>query len=115
MVVAYPGVFVFVTASTPTEMYTLSLHDALPIYENASSQESVPIYAPFRRHWHGLASPTVRQEQHLTNSPLPFFEMPFRAALNRDRKSTRLNSSHGYISYAAFCLKKRNHGASPGP
>src|SRR2546422_1187615 len=28
--------------------------------------------------------------------------------LNRDRKSTRLNSSHGYISYAVFCLKKKN-------
>src|SRR3989449_3665821 len=32
----------------------------------------------------------------------------------RDRKSTRLNSSHGYISYAVFCLKKkRSHGGSP--
>src|SRR2546429_2390558 len=36
--------------------------------------------------------------------------------LNRDRKSTRLNSSHGYISYAVFCLKKKNgiHATSPG-
>src|SRR2546422_4183727 len=34
---------------------------------------------------------------------------PLRAApLGRDRKSTRLNSSHGYISYAVFCLKKKN-------
>src|SRR2546422_8539491 len=31
---------------------------------------------------------------------------------HRDRKSTRLNSSHGYISYAVFCLKKKNLGAS---
>src|SRR2546422_5801079 len=31
-----------------------------------------------------------------------------RAAIARDRKSTRLNSSHGYISYAVFCLKKKN-------
>src|SRR5256884_3957929 len=31
------------------------------------------------------------------------------AERNRDRKSTRLNSSHGYISYAVFCLKKKNH------
>src|SRR2546422_3761437 len=30
---------------------------------------------------------------------------------DRDRKSTRLNSSHGYISYAVFCLKKKIHGA----
>src|SRR2546429_4703431 len=34
----------------------------------------------------------------------------------RDRKSTRLNSSHGYISYAVFCLKKKNHSSPPrGP
>src|SRR2546422_2282310 len=32
------------------------------------------------------------------------------AATQRDRKSTRLNSSHGYISYAVFCLKKKKHG-----
>src|SRR5256884_5773030 len=32
----------------------------------------------------------------------------FRLAVHRDRKSTRLNSSHGYISYAVFCLKKKN-------
>src|SRR2546422_2869444 len=34
--------------------------------------------------------------------------LEFRRVL--DRKSTRLNSSHGYISYAVFCLKKKNHG-----
>src|SRR2546422_6861368 len=33
----------------------------------------------------------------------------------RDRKSTRLNSSHGYISYAVFCLKKKNSSADPAP
>src|SRR2546422_6840920 len=32
---------------------------------------------------------------------------------NRDRKSTRLNSSHGYISYAVFCLKKKNKNMTP--
>src|SRR2546422_1927690 len=35
-----------------------------------------------------------------------------RSALARDRKSTRLNSSHGYISYAVFCLKKKNEHPS---
>src|SRR2546429_2309194 len=40
----------------------------------------------------------------------PKYEQPEYAALRwmRDRKSTRLNSSHGYISYAVFCLKKKN-------
>src|SRR2546429_3989311 len=36
-------------------------------------------------------------------------QKPERRALERDRKSTRLNSSHGYISYAVFCLKKKKH------
>src|SRR2546429_6902782 len=35
------------------------------------------------------------------------------AKVRRDRKSTRLNSSHGYISYAVFCLKKKKHATSP--
>src|SRR2546422_1118995 len=34
-----------------------------------------------------------------------------KARVSRDRKSTRLNSSHGYISYAVFCLKKKKHNA----
>src|SRR3989304_9012187 len=38
-----------------------------------------------------------------------------RCELATDRKSTRLNSSHGYISYAVFCLKKKTHRASPNP
>src|SRR2546422_3417239 len=36
------------------------------------------------------------------------FQVSPRVSANRDRKSTRLNSSHGYISYAVFCLKKKN-------
>src|SRR2546422_7578001 len=52
--------------------------------------------------------------------PLSYFRTPLitelRLALLRgDRKSTRLNSSHGYISYAVFCLKKKNKTASPFP
>src|SRR3989304_2221667 len=38
--------------------------------------------------------------------------MQFATALDTDRKSTRLNSSHGYISYAVFCLKKKKHDHS---
>src|SRR5256884_3562708 len=40
-------------------------------------------------------------------------EFPGTAAASRDRKSTRLNSSHGYISYAVFCLKKKNNKEYP--
>src|SRR6266436_1866546 len=73
--------FFFFNVPATTEIYTLSLHDALPI--------SLTIA--------GLASETACL-------------MAGRAAatgtFERDRKSTRLNSSHGYISYAVFCLKK---------
>src|SRR2546422_2897864 len=45
---------------------------------------------------------------------LPRRERPSQRVLAlRDRKSTRLNSSHGYISYAVFCLKKKNYTSSP--
>src|SRR2546422_6295801 len=39
---------------------------------------------------------------------LPLTRSPLTTGRGRDRKSTRLNSSHGYISYAVFCLKKKN-------
>src|SRR5690606_41882610 len=78
--------------------YTLSLHDALPIYttgwqswvhlENFSAWHDVP----FASHENGFASTKTELK---FNSPL-------------DRKSTRLNSSHVKISYAVFCLKKKN-------
>src|SRR2546422_11570475 len=80
--------FFFFNDTATTEIYTLSLHDALPISEQAA--------------W----------EPNLTSPVRPVDTRPF-AYLGRgvgttsDRKSTRLNSSHGYISYAVFCLKKK--------
>src|SRR2546422_10440239 len=71
--------FFFFNDTATTEIYTLSLHDALPIYA------WLPMVVPAGG---GTAC------------------APLRAA-SRDRKSTRLNSSHGYISYAVFCLKKK--------
>src|SRR5476651_1965806 len=72
-------VFFFNDTAT-TEIYTLSLHDALPI-------SSVGVLAE---------GPDGK-----------FSETPMSAVLRRDRKSTRLNSSHANISYAVFCLKKK--------
>src|SRR5687768_18598239 len=80
--------FFFFNDTATTEIYTLSLHDALPISRNRRSprtRSSVPSGSE------GMAP------QPTTSS----------AAARRDRKSTRLNSSHGYISYAVFCLKKK--------
>src|SRR5438132_10905642 len=67
------------TATATTEIYTLSLHDALPISDAGAGERDRR--AHYLRRARGL---------HL-----------------RDRKSTRLNSSHTVISYAVFCLKKK--------
>src|SRR2546429_7317676 len=76
-------VFFFNDTAT-TEIYTLSLHDALPIYGCRAHRPPVHRHALPRR-------VDARAER----------------SHGADRKSTRLNSSHGYISYAVFCLKKK--------
>src|SRR2546429_5191578 len=82
--------FFFFNDTATTEIYTLSLHDALPILVCASVfAEMLALWQPDRSAWPaGLDSSTQ---------------------FTADRKSTRLNSSHGYISYAVFCLKKKKH------
>src|SRR3712207_7116594 len=75
--------FFFFNDTATTEIYTLSLHDALPILLDADLGQAVV---------HGPLQP-VRSLRHLR--------------LDEDRKSTRLNSSHANISYAVFCLKKK--------
>src|SRR2546429_6180657 len=90
-------VFFFFNDTATTEIYTLSLHDALPIWRrrkhgifrthNAQMKISGPIFTP------GDTKPPGQQ--------------------GIDRKSTRLNSSHGYISYAVFCLKKKKKTTTP--
>src|SRR3712207_6976412 len=88
----------FFNDTATTEIYTLSLHDALPI---CSERPGVVIHARQQRGERWLR----RGEQRL--------QRPIGAARGRarnlvgDRKSTRLNSSHANISYAVFCLKKK--------
>src|SRR6266446_9209438 len=72
-------VFFFFNDTATTEIYTLSLHDALPICSPSSCR------ADRCRYWRG----------------------PTKDRRRTDRKSTRLNSSHLVISYAVFCLKKK--------
>src|SRR5947209_19360634 len=71
----------FFNDTATTQIYTLSLHDALPISVMAGTFH------------HGSKS---RKRIRLSG------------AHGKDRKSTRLNSSHANISYAVFCLKKKN-------
>src|SRR5436305_8011616 len=83
-----------------TEIYTLSLHDALPIF--------FPVLGSMITWLFDVPSPG------LPKSDEPFrLGSPFRSRsqmVSEDRKSTRLNSSHVRISYAVFCLKKKNRG-----
>src|SRR5690349_24142845 len=96
----YPSLYsiFFFNDPSPTEIYTLSLHDALPI-----------LRAGGRRHRDGLEPDgglrgDARQGARLLE------------LRRRDRKSTRLNSSHVEISYAVFCLKiKKTATTSQAP
>src|SRR2546426_7957934 len=93
--------FFFFNDTATTEIYTLSLHDALPI------------------------SPCTGSSTIFTRGPVPvgarpaillsaclYTQQPSLALRRIDRKSTRLNSSHLVISYAVFCLKKKNDKAN---
>src|SRR5258707_8523910 len=73
--------FFFFNDTATTEIYTLSLHDALPISGTRAS-----------------AKPACSSDCHSARGEPP---------ASIDRKSTRLNSSHANISYAVFCLKKK--------
>src|SRR5258705_7298677 len=77
-------VFFFFNDTATTEIYTLSLHDALPIYRVVDTAES-----GYRK----IGGDRKMRREDVKN-PI-------------DRKSTRLNSSHLGISYAVFCLKKK--------
>src|SRR5215510_16027052 len=83
--------FFFFNDTATTEIYTLSLHDALPISARPRARS--------RRD--GRAAPGRTRESRA-----------WRGA-SRDRKSTRLNSSHVAISYAVFCLKKKKKTNKP--
>src|SRR5256885_15927266 len=86
--------FFFFNDTATTEIYTLSLHDALPISlapRTAQSKTTVPAEGAIRR-----MSAVAAVTGH-----------PVASGAKKDRKSTRLNSSHLVISYAVFCLKKK--------
>src|SRR5438270_8358325 len=84
-----------------TKIYTLSLHDALPIYFKDARRQLVNEVAIMRNEDHGAGKLLQRIQQHKFTGTVVF------VSHDRDRKSTRLNSSHSQISYAVFCLKKK--------
>src|SRR5205085_12520672 len=94
---ACPFLFFLFTDPATTDIYTLSLHDALPIWTSGTGP------GPCRRRgsrWPRSSSPRGRRSRPTATS---------------DRKSTRLNSSHSQISYGVFCLKKKTHVLFVGP
>src|SRR3712207_7321682 len=98
----YTCYFFFFNDTATTEIYTLSLHDALPIFED---QGQVALrYAP-GSNFNGSSRDIAGVCNHAGNV-MGLMPHPEHAV---DRKSTRLNSSHANISYAVFCLKKKKN------
>src|SRR5438270_4920351 len=85
----------FLTGPLSTLIYTLSLHDALPI-----SHSSLQI-----RLFETLVAPWALPFERLIPPPIGLSLIAVGRV--KDRKSIRLNSSHSQISYAVFCLKKK--------
>src|SRR2546428_5083529 len=94
-------IFFFFNDTATTEIYPLSLHDALPISVRGgsgaqASLEVLPVPQQYR--FSPLHGPSTNVAQAYAR---------FARDYREDRKSTRLNSSHDQISYAVFCLKKK--------
>src|SRR5437899_8196632 len=88
-----------------SDIYTLSLHDALPIF----TRRSVAL-DPARHSWNHCSLEPRFSQRHLCSTAISACGGRGRRRFGdgqRDRKSTRLNSSHLGISYAVFCLKKK--------
>src|SRR3712207_7815237 len=96
---------VFFNDTATTEIYTLSLHDALPIYRPRLGRGAARAVRPGRGGRRGAGAAAARRRPGAGR-------LGVRGA---DRKSTRLNSSHANISYAVFCLKKKNSSLARSP
>src|SRR2546430_12581776 len=94
IVVLFEYCFFFFNDTATTEIYTLSLHDALPISARSTTAA-------------GATEQSGERTQAAGGGPAQKGE-----PAEIDRKSTRLNSSHSQISYAVFCLKKKKQTAS---
>src|SRR5438034_6539490 len=95
-----PRCYFFFFTDTPTaELYTLSLHDALPI--SGPARADVPASEPVPEGERRQVTVVSCGITVMSAEGLP-------PDIEEDRKSTRLNSSHTVISYAVFCLKKKN-------
>src|SRR3989442_8943082 len=94
--------FFFFNDTATTEIYTLSLHDALPICEQ-SLEDTEALRRRILTESQTVVDEALRQWEHGSDYRVEIV----------DRKSTRLNSSHVRISYAVFCLKKKKKNYIP--
>src|SRR5204863_7816076 len=103
--------FFFCTDPAPSEIYTLSLHDALPISSAMVQPCSTTLCPMVQSGPIVIGKPmsvcSVQLSWMLERSPSSIHSLSPRSTEPQDRKSTRLNSSHVEISYAVFCLKKK--------
>src|SRR2546427_7279983 len=98
--------FFFFNDTATTEIYTLSLHDALPIF--SVNNDSSSLFRSDSGYFVDIK--LVDIDNFLADQGIKHIDLikiNIEGAEYRDRKSTRLNSSHSQISYAVFCLKKK--------
>src|SRR5260221_6869474 len=91
-------IYFFFNDTATTEIYTLSLHDALPICQCPGKRQLA----------HSLRERHDGRERHGRMTTDEDTHAEGLTGAHGDRKSTRLNSSHTVISYAVFCLEKKN-------
>src|SRR5688572_32760881 len=96
-----------INATEPPYINTLSLHDALPIFDRLHPRESNdPETLGLAGAVHKRLFELGQGDAHL-ESAVGYYVRGYYLRNDQDRKSTRLNSSHSQISYAVFCLKKK--------
>src|SRR3989475_8760882 len=100
------SIFFFFNDTATTEIYTLSLHDALPISWPCDKNP---------RHQREGDTNESKTDRTVVHAGCGRPGQPACHGTGEDRKSTRLNSSHSQISYAVFCLKKKIHHKGSRP
>src|SRR5205807_8706194 len=106
VIVVSPFTLFLFNDTATTEIYTLSLHDALPIFTTTEDLAAIAREVGGDR----IAVESIArgyQDPHFVEAKPSFILKLQKAETWLDRKSTRLNSSHLVISYAVFCLKKK--------
>src|SRR5690606_40111037 len=92
-----------ISDTATTEIYTLSLHDALPILSKKAAEMTKDLAGDVKE----LAGDVTVKTKDLAQDVTAKTKDLTKEVTGKDRKSTRLNSSHVKISYAVFCLKKK--------